>query len=404
MKVISKQVLRDEMEAKFASGQKVYLTGEELPRVTNTVIGNTRGLSQDAKFKALSLAKDISSPISTVSMSGQFRSGFEAPIGADKKSVMQLIADGKFASNSLPELWQNFWDAVRIDLTVKKAQHQTIRQFVYNMYNTPTATRIMKLQELFPYGFKFDENNGEGQAVPLGKKMLGQLDTVEFFIKATGFKYTLLADLFDLTLDMGRMNDGVAEAYALYRDNDAMAPILAYDYSLDANGSSQSGAFNDATMGRQELLYNTIVDAIDDIGERTDPLTGAKIPATNLVLVGNSYDINHLQQIMQGLPSVNEKRLPAIPQIDTLVAYDGGEIIYGDEVISFTGVTAGKVYLVKKNRYMNIYTKRGLTLEADAQPDVLTLSKEERAWYYCEAIYNSIGIANFIQEVTLPAW
>ena len=74
-----------------------------------------------------------------------------------------------------------FWDAVRIDLTVKKAQHQTIRQFVYNMYNTPNATRIMKLQELFPYGFKFDENNGEGQAVPLGKKMLGQLDTVEFF-------------------------------------------------------------------------------------------------------------------------------------------------------------------------------------------------------------------------------
>ena len=62
-----------------------------------------------------------------------------------------------------------------------------------------------------------------------------------------------------------------------------------------------------------------------------DPLTGAKIPATNLVLVGNSYDINHLQQIMQGLPSVNEKRLPAIPQIDMLVAYDGG----GDEVICF---------------------------------------------------------------------
>ena len=73
---------------------------------------------------------------------------------------------------------------------------------------------------------------------------------MNFFIKATGFKYTLLADLFDLTLDMGRMNDGVAEAYALYRDNDAMAPILAYDYSLDANGSSQSAAYVDATMGR----------------------------------------------------------------------------------------------------------------------------------------------------------
>ena len=50
------------------------------------------------------------------------------------------------------------------------------------------------------------------------------------YIKATGFTYTLLANLFDMALDMGRVNDGVSVSYNLQKDADAIDPILAYNY------------------------------------------------------------------------------------------------------------------------------------------------------------------------------
>jgi len=53
---------------------------------------------------------------------------------------------------------------------------------------------------------------------------------------------------------------------------------------------------------------------------------------------------------------------------------------------------------------MKIAMKRELTMEVDEQPDVKTLTQSQKAWYYAESIYNAIGIANFIQEITLPDW
>jgi hypothetical protein len=52
---------------------------------------------------------------------------------------------------------------------------------------------------------------------------------------------------------------------------------------------------------------------------------------------------------------------------------------------------------------MNIGIKRGLTLEVDSMPDVKTLAREQRSWYFVEG-QQTTGIANFIQEVTLPTW
>ena len=399
MNIITRDTLANDLQTRFASGLKVSVEPDKAARVANTVFGKSSNAMNPAMFRALdSNVKDISST-NTINISGNYSSGFDVPF-VENQSVRQLITSGKFSSNSLPVNWQQFWDAMRIDLTMKKTLHQTIRQEIYQMVSMPNATRIMTLQEMFPYAFEFLDNNGEGQSVPLGEKLLGQKDTMTFYIKATGFVFTLLGQLFDITLDMAKMNDGVAMAYALQRDEDAIKPILDYSYS----GTQQTAAYVDAAAKRQELLYNTIVDGIDDLGNRVDPFTNEKIPTSGLVLLGSTYDLNHIQQVMSGLPSTNERVYGQIPQISKMVAYDTEYIQFGNRTRTFTGVTAGKVYLIKPNRYMTIATKRELTMEADAKPDVLTLAREERSWYYCEAIYNAIGIANFIQEITLPTW
>jgi len=399
MNIITRDSLANDLQTRFASGQKVSIEPDKAAHVANTVFGKASNAMNPAMFRALdSNVKDISS-LNTINISGTYSSGFDVPF-VENQSVRQLITSGKFSSNSLPVNWQQFWDAMRIDLTMKKTMHQTIRQEIYQMVSMPNATRIMTLQEMFPYAFEFLENNGEGQSVPLGEKLLGQKDTMTFYIKATGFVFTLLGQLFDITLDMAKMNDGVAMAYALQRDEDAIKPILDYSYS----GTQQTAAYIDAAAKRQELLYNTIVNGIDGLGNRVDPFTKERIPTSGLVLLGATYDLNHIQQVMAGLPSTNERVYGQIPQIAKMVAYDTEYIQFGNRTRTFTGVTPGKVYLIKPNRYMTIATKRELTMEADAKPDVLTLAREERSWYYCEAIYNELGIANFIQEITLPTW
>lgn len=413
MKFISKETLREEFESRLNNGVGVNVAPENTASIAETKFGAASNvLNDDSSFSLMSNANVLNTKRGAITISGKYRSGFDVPL-KDGKSFNDLVAEGRFskdrltkanfASNSLIDDWNQFWDALRIDITMKKEAHQTVRQTMFDVVSMPNATRIMSVQEMYPYAFEFLENNGEGQAVPLGEKLSGQKDTVEFKLFAAGFKYTLLAQLWDRSLDFSKVTTGIANAYALKRDDDAIKPILDYAGYGAAGGAKHTGPYVDAAAKRQELLYNTLVNAVDALGQRTDPFTGKLIPATGLTLLCSTYDANHIQMIMSGLPSVNERKYGSIPQISRIVAYDDDQITFSKKVVTYTGVTPGTVYLIKPNRYMMIPVKKDLTMEMDSNPDVLTLSREERSWYYSEAMYN-VGIESFIQKVTLPAW
>ena len=401
MDYISREILNAQFESKLSSGQKIHIPAEKTVSMANTVFGPAGNVRQDeASFRLMERANAISRQ-GNITLTGKYRSGFDFEF--DGQSVNELVRAGKFVSNTMPQDWQKLWDAMRLDLTIKKEAKQTIRQYIYNVVSMPNATRIINPQEMYPYAFEFKSNNGEGQSVPLGEAMLGATDTMTFEIFATGFKYTLLASLFDRSLDFTRMNEGVAEAYALKRDDDAISPILNYNYGA-TSGDKHTAAYADAGMKRQELLYNTLLDAIDDLGKRVDPLTKQKIVPDGLILLASTHDANHIRRVMGGLPSVNERIYGSIPEISRIVAYDAEYTKFTNKLLTYTGVTPGTIYLIKPNRYMMIPVKKELTMETDLTPDVLTLSQQERSWYYSETIYNAIGIANFIQKVTLPTW
>ena len=55
------------------------------------------------------------------------------------------------------------------------------------------------------------------------------------------------------------------------------------------------------------------------------------------------------------------------------------------------------------NEYMKLAIKRDLVIEIDTQPDVKTLTREQRAYWFAEAIWWE-GVQYFIQELTLPTW
>ena len=405
MKLITRESLKADMEANlFQSGNKVYVAPDETAHVVPVMFGSgarLKNIGQAEAFRMMNRVSDISMQ-GDITLSGKYHSGFDVP-QAGKGSVRELVTAGKFVGNSLNENWQQFVDALRIDLTIRKVVNQTVRQNIYKVVSLPNADRIITLQEMFPYAFEFLENNGEGQSVPIGETMAGQKDYTTFFIKATGFVYTLLASLFDRTLDFTKVTDGVADAYALQRDEDAIKPIL--DYSYGNAGTTKHTAADATGANPQEKLYITMMKAIRDLGLRPDPLyADLKIVPDGLVLLCSSQDAYNIQSVIAGLPSgVASRVYRALSQITKIVTYDSSYTLFSNRTKTYTGVTAGTAYLIKPNRYMMIGVKRDLTMEMDAQPNVLTLAQTEKAWYYSETIYNA-GISSFIQKITLPAW
>jgi len=329
------------------------------------------------------------------------------------ESAFARVTSGRFektakaavTGNTLLPDWAQLWDALRMDITVRKNANPTVRQFLYNIYNRPDADRTNKLTEMLPYGIVFDEYNGTGDPVRQGDKGEGATGNFDVKIYAAGFTWDLLASLFDKSLDMTMLADGVAAGYNAKLDDLAIKPILDYASYGNAGDAKHTNKATTNGAGRQELLYDTLEDAIDDLGKRTDPVTKKKIDPSGSYLLCSGNVARHAARVVNGLPQTEgNKRLGAISEIAGIIAYDGDTIIGRDGDTTYAGVGDTYAYLVKPNRYMDIIVKRGLTTEIDTQPDVKTLAQEERAYYFAEGIYNAEGLANFVQKITLPTW
>lgn len=329
------------------------------------------------------------------------------------ESAYERVASGRFGAgvpkgattgNTLLPDWAQLWDAMRMDITQRKNALPTVRQLFYAVTNRPDADRTNSIVEFMPYGIVFKEHNGAGQPVNQGDKGEGLKGTFNVNIYAAGFRWDLLAAMFDKSLDMTALNDAVATGYNAKLDDLAMSPILADVYGT-VGTAKWTAAASTSGAGRQELLYDTIENAIDGLGARKDPITKRLIDPRGSYLLCSGRVAGHAARVINGLPeNTGNKRLGAIAEIAGIVAYDGDVIDMRDESVTYSGVGDTYAYLVKPNRYMNIIVKQGLTTEVDMQPDVSTLAQEEYAYYFAEGMYNAEGISGFIQKMTLPAW
>jgi hypothetical protein len=401
IKLITKAELRLSKEASFNRGEKLKVVNPV--QLRNSTI-SSRGVSTLSKAEESNINSSVSLSNDSILLSGAYASGYEAPIFENgTMSWNDKIRDGKVdlkSTNNLNENWTDYMDATRLDLTIRKEAKPTVRESIYDVVVNPAFTKDVRPTELNPYGVAFTENNGTGESVKQGENRSGQDTTVPMKIYSAGFTWTLLAELFDGSYNQGLLNDGVAVGYSAKQDDNAIAPILAASYS----GAQLTAASTDGS-NRQEKLYNTLSNAVDDLAKRKDPVTKRNLSNGDMVVLASEYDAAHIEFVLQGgLPSTNERKHPGIPSITTVVGYDGEIITLENETITYPGVTDGTVYLIKRSRYLKIAQKLGLTVETDQNPDVATLAREQRAYYFVEALYNSVGIASFIQKVTLPTW
>ena len=411
--VISRKSLQAEAQAKIDIGKApgVKLVDFARPMLS----GKFEKMSQEKRFdaiKGLNARDMLPSSIDPVfQATGKYGGGFHVPMkwaGDDiEMSVYERILSRKFqmSANTLPEDWTNLWDAIRIDVSIRKAGLPTVRQFIYNVTTNPNFTRQVNPTEITPIGIVFEENTGQGQAVNQGETTGGGFDTFTILIYAAGFTWDLLGELFDLTISPERIADAVSVGENALKDNLAISPILDFSYS----GVQQTAAATLSGANRQELLYLTLQDGLDDLGDRNHPLTDRALNVMDVVILAHPFDARHIASVSAGLPSTNERVYGAISEIKRVIAYDDEIIRQRSKVTTYSGVTKGTSYMIipasalPADGYMEIAKKRDLVIEIDTQPNVTNLTREQRAYWFAEGLWTH-GIQYFIQELTLPTW
>ena len=409
--MISRKTLQADNREKIMSGKggAVKLVDFSKPLLS----GRLNSMSQDDKFKMIANMTNGDMLPSTMtpsfSNSGKYGGGFYVPMSwsdGTTEGVYDRIVSGKFqmSANTLPVDWANLWDAIRIDVSVRKAAIGTVRQFIYNITTNPNFTRTVNPTEITPIGIIFEENNGHGQAVPQGETTGGGYDSITILIYAAGFTFDLIAELFDLTITPERLADAIMVGEDALKDDNAIGPIIDFSYAgVQQTAASAIGA------KRQELLYNTLVDGLDDLGNRNHPVTDRKLNTNNVIILAAPFDAPHIVQVSGGLASDNQINYPALSQIKQVISFDDETIRQRARTVTYSGVTAGTVYMIipasalPSAGYMEIAVKRDLVVEVDTQPDVKTLTREERAYWFGEGIWSN-GVQYFIQELTLPTW
>jgi hypothetical protein len=410
--LISRKSLAEKAKMKIAEGKMPALNMVDFCK---PVISGKTAMSQDQLFEKIDKMADASMIGSnfrtTLQVSGKYGSGFDIPVKWGDESVMstrEKLSTGHFStsmsSNTLPVDWQNLWDAMRIDVTVRKAALPTIREFIYNITTDPNFTRDINPTEINAFGVVFEENDGHGQAVPQGETRGGGYDTFKILIYSAGFTWDLMASLFDRTITPERVMDAVMVGYNSLKDDLAISPILDFTYA----GVQQTAAAVLSGANRQELLYLTLENAVDDLGDRNNPATDRDLDVSNVVVLAHPYDARHIARVANGLPSTNERVYSGISEISNVISYDSEVIRLRDRTVTYTGVTKGTAYMIipassLEQGYMEIAVKRDLVVEVDEQPDVKTLTQEQRAYWFAEGLWDE-GIQYFIQEITLPVW
>jgi hypothetical protein len=421
----TENTIAEEREQMIADGRPVMAQEYQsksvgIPRFESVGVSHAGITANGLQGTAMS-SKGISDPVLHGNMknTGQYSSGFDVPMpGLGGKSVRMAVHDGdldklrdivmgrgidpSMDGSSLIEAWQSLWDAQRIDLTIRKTSKATIREMIYNVADNPNADQTTNINEFFPHFFEFIENNGTGQAVDLGELRGGQVDTMQQVIYAAGLTWDLTKELFDRTLNMERINDGIATAEAGKKDDLAIKPITTANYTGKTTvANTTSGAT------REELLHKTIQDGMDGIGLRRDPITQRRLSTNNAIILTDPLWAPRIQQVLGGTANMPAApgigRYPAIPGIRRVIGYEGERLTGNTKSVTYTDIPANTAYIIIPNRRMLIGVKRNLQLEVNMNPNPLTLAREERAWWFCEGIYND-GITYFIQKVNMSSW
>lgn len=210
--------------------------------------------------------------------------------------------------------------------------------------------------------------------------------TVPIVNYSTGLEWTREMVMYDETWTAEERSRAAGEAYNALLNHLHLAPILTYSYAA----ANQTPA--DSTGATQlEKDYNTFDAALQTAAV-------AKRPGT--VLLASSANKRRIERALAGWNDSVGNPQQALSEITTVVYYDGWTVTVGSKTYTYSGVTAGKAYLIQPKRRFRELVKNELEI-VTGNPDVSRGIEDQMVWHTDRGVY--ADIVNSVEEITLPA-
>jgi hypothetical protein len=164
-RLITRTSLKAQAEERIRNG--VHLKHSDLCGIVENTIGSSyKTEPQDVLFARAERAQLFNNlQLPDMEAIKKYGSAFDIPVkchtvkGTDGNpsimSVREMLAAGVFSpkasTNTLLPDWQELWDAMRVDISVRKTALSKIRQFIYNEIPMPDATQYVRTTEFYPY-------------------------------------------------------------------------------------------------------------------------------------------------------------------------------------------------------------------------------------------------------------
>ncbi len=291
--------------------------------------------------------------------------------------------DMKINITHMPEDAQDFFDLIRLDVTRRTLARADVVPFICTVRNNGNFTNPTNPQWLFEYAAPFKKFEGKNDSVNLIQIKTGDKDAIYFTFWGVGFHQDLYNMLFNEIFDPRRITDAVARGYVARKNDTVVSQILNFAYPTE----KQQPAVSSGSV--EQNYYDTLNNAIEVIQKLKNTQSKREIDATRLTILCHSTDARVINRAINGnLRNGDEIRnLNPLTEINRIIPYNGDVIEYGNEVLTFDGVTKGKCYLFVPQENFWYLEKRGLTRKT-GPGDVFSFSSDREAWYFVDATYS----------------
>ncbi len=299
------------------------------------------------------------------------------------RTVVEFIGTGDFSAQ--------WFDRQRYEVAAGRDQEPLLYTPIYNEVSDPSLPRNVSIYKLGPAGVIFDEvtDGGEVKFITVGQSNF----TVPIKHYAVGLEYSKDLVVYNELWNLPIIERQAGQAFNALKNHIHLAPFLTASYSTpNQTAASAVGS----TLAEKYL--RTIEDAVTHASaDTTNPRRG---PYALLVSSSNLFTMERaLMRVPQEGLAIQSS---AIGRIQHIIAYDGWSGSRGKKTVSYSGVTAGKAYLINlgfKEQDHQSYEKQPLqSTSADGDLSRFILENAVLDAYF-GAYANPLAST---EEVTLP--
>lgn len=301
----------------------------------------------------------------------------------DNRTIVEFIG-----TDSFNKAW---YERQRYEVDAGRDYEPLLYQPLYSITEDTTLPRNVPIYRLGPAAVIFDEvvEGGETKFVTVGQSNI----TVPIKHYSMGIEYTKDLIIFNELWSMAEVERQMGTAFNALMNAIHLNPILSYSYAA-ANQTAASAV--GATLAEKYL--RTLEDAItNSVTDTTNPRRG---PYALLVSASNAFTVERALTVVpqQGIQIGSS----ASGRIRNIIVYDGWAGTRGKKAVTYSGVTAGKAYLVDlgfRERNFKSFVKQNLR-RTNGNEDVSRFVLEQSVWDTYFGVYADPLAA--VEEITWP--